>query len=124
MVATGYMMHTALQIAGRLGKAGIAVGVIDLFNITGFDEAALLAVLKKYQGIVTMEEGFRGRGGLDAMMLNLVATSGVNSPILNIGVEGGYRFELGTRIELHEQVGIGVEVAYNKISEFLKKYEE
>lgn len=121
MVATGYMMHTALQIAGRLGKAGIAVGVIDLFNITGFDEAALLAILKKYQGIVTMEEGFRGRGGLDAMMLNLAATSGVNAPILNIGVEGGYRFELGTRIELHEQVGIGVEVAYNKISEFLKK---
>ena len=121
MVATGYMMHTALQIAGRLGKAGIAVGVIDLFNITGFDEAALLAVLKKYQGIVTMEEGFRGRGGLDAMILNLAATSGVNVPILNIGVEGGYRFELGTRIELHEQVGIGVEVAYNKISEFLKK---
>jgi transketolase len=121
MVATGYMTHTALQIAGRLGKAGIAVGVIDLFNITGFDEAALLAVLKKYQGIVTMEEGFRGRGGLDAMILNLAATSGVNVPILNIGVEGGYRFELGTRIELHEQVGIGVEVAYNKISEFLKK---
>ena len=121
MVATGYMMHTALQIAGRLGKAGIAVGVIDLFNITGFDEAALLAILKKYQGIVTMEEGFRGRGGLDAMILNLAATSGVNVPILNIGVEGGYRFELGTRIELHEQVGIGVEVAYNKISEFLKK---
>ena len=121
LVATGYMVHTALQVADRMAKAGITVGVIDLFDITGFNEADLLGVLQPYQGIVTMEEGFRGRGGLDAMMFNLAANRGVTVPIHNIGVQGGYSFELGTRAELHEQVGIGMEAVTKSISEFLKR---
>lgn len=121
LVATGYMVHTALQAADRLAKVGIAVGVLDLFDITGFDEARLLATLRPYRGIVTMEEGFRGRGGLDAMMLNLAANRGGIAPILNIGVEGGYSFELGSRAELHEQVGIGVEAVVSSVSAFFKK---
>lgn len=121
LVATGYMVHTALQAADRMSKAGIQVGVIDLFDITGFDEAELLTTLRPYKGIVTMEEGFRGRGGLDSMVFNLAAASGISSPILNIGVKGGYSFELGSRAELHEQVGIGVEAVLNNISEFLQR---
>ena len=72
LLATGFMVHTALQVAERLTAAGIRVSVIDLFGFTDFNEAALLVALQGYRGIVTMEEGFRGRGGLDAMMFNLV----------------------------------------------------
>jgi transketolase len=121
LLATGFMVHTALQVAERLAKAGIGVGVVDLFDITGFDEAALLAALRPYCGIVTMEEGFRGRGGLDAMMFNLAANREGIAPILNIGVEGAYSFELGTRAELHEQVGIGATAVFNSVSGFLDR---
>jgi len=120
IVATGYMVHTALQLANRMAETGIAIGVIDLFNITDFDEMELLTSLQPYQGIVTMEEGFRGRGGMDSMMFNLMATHCVAVPILNIGVEGGYSFELGCRAELHEQAGIGGEAVFKKVSGFLK----
>lgn len=119
LLATGYMVHTALQVAALMAKNGIAVGVIDLFKITDFAESELLDTLKPYKGIVTMEEGFRGRGGLDAMMFNLMATRHVTLPILNIGVEGGYSFELGSRTELHEQVGIGAEAVFKNVSEFI-----
>lgn len=121
LLATGYMVHTALRIANRLARAGINVGVIDLFDITGFDEVRLLAALRPYGGIVTMEEGFRGRGGLDAMMFNLAANRDLAAPILNIGVEGAYSFELGTRSELHEQVGIGENAAFKSVEKFLQK---
>ncbi len=121
LLATGFMVHTALQVAERMARAGIAVGVIDLFDITGFDEVALLAALRPYCGIVTMEEGFRGRGGLDAMMFNLAANREGIAPILNIGVEGAYSFELGTRAELHEQVGIGANAVFNSVSRFMDR---
>lgn len=121
LVATGYMVHTALRVADRLARSGIDVGVIDLFDISGFDEAELLAALRPCKALVTMEEGFRGRGGLDAMMFNLAANRGIAAPILNIGVEGAYSFELGTRAELHEQVGIGELAASGRIEEFLRK---
>jgi len=120
LVATGYMVHTALKVADRLSKAGIDAGVIDIFNITDFNEKRFQAALQPYAGIITMEEGFRGRGGLDAMMFDFLGRRGINTRVLNIGVEGDYRFDLGSRVELHEQVGIGELAAEKRILAFAK----
>jgi transketolase len=119
LVATGYMLHTALKVAEQLAGSGREVGVIDLIDVTGFDAAGLCQALAPYAGIVTMEEGFRGRGGLDALMFDLVARQALPARVLNIGVEGSYRFELGTRAQLHEQVGIGLQAAARRIQDFM-----
>jgi transketolase len=120
LVATGYMLHTALKVAEELAAAGHSVGVIDLFDISNFAADQLQAVLSSYKGIVTMEEGFRGRGGVDAMMFEFIARRGLTARMLNIGVEGGYRFELGSRAELHEQVGIGPQFVLNSVAIFIQ----
>lgn len=120
LVATGYMVHTALRAAGKLAAMGISVGVVDLFGITGFDAEKLNAVLSGYCGVVTLEEAFSGRGGLDAMMFNHLAHHGLRQPLLNIGVEGGYRFEIGERDLLHEQVGIGERAVADKVHAFIR----
>jgi transketolase len=120
LVATGYMVHTALKAAVHLSSTGIEVGVIDLFDISGFDTARFLSTVHSYSGIVSMEEGFRGRGGLDALLFELCARRRSDLRVLNLGVEPGYRFELGTREELHEQVGIGVDAVQNSVAEFAK----
>lgn len=117
LIATGYMVHTALQVAKELSTLGHEVGVIDLMHITNFDRNAFEAYLRPYKGLVSMEEGFRGRGGLDSMLFELVAGRNFDKKLLNIGVEGGYRFELGTRAELHEKVGIGSQIVKQKILE-------
>ena len=119
LIATGYMVHTALAVAERLAAQGVSVGVMDLFDIAGFSETSFGSALSRYERIVTMEEGFRGRGGLDAMLFDWMTRSGKNARMLNIGVEAAYRFELGSRTELHEQVGIGVHVATEKVLSFL-----
>lgn len=121
LLATGFMVHTALQVAERMASAGTSVGVIDLFGITDFDEAALLTEMQQYRGIVTLEEGFRGRGGLDSMMLDIAANKEGLPPILNVGVNPGYSFELGTRSELHEKVGIGVDSVLRSVVQFLDR---
>lgn len=120
LVATGFMLHTAFKVADRLAQEGIMLGVIDLFDITGFDHAVMATALRGQDGIVTMEEGFRGRGGLDAL-LHEWAT--VAMPALRqaaIGVAPDYRFELGTRAELHEQVGIGEAAAARAVAQFVR----
>lgn len=121
LLATGYMVHSALKIAEQLKLLNINVGVIDLFDISHFATDALQKVLSSYRGLVTMEEGFSGRGGIDAMMFEFVARQNMDISILNIGVEPKYRFELGSRTDLHEQVGIGVNVVMKKIIEFIEK---
>jgi len=120
LVATGYMLHTGLKVAEDLAAAGLSVGVIDLFDISNFAADQLQPVLSSYAGIVTMEEGFRGRGGVDAMMFEFIARRGLTARMLNIGVEGGYRFELGSRAELHEQVGIGPQFVLNSVANFIQ----
>lgn len=121
LIATGYMVHTALKVAERLKQQGLSVGVIDLFDLCKFDQAKLNQVLSAYKGVVTMEEGFSGRGGLDAMMFDYIAGHDLKLSMLNIGVTGGYRFEIGERQVLHEQVGIGVQSVIDKVAHFSQK---
>jgi transketolase len=119
LIATGYMLHTALKVSNRLSAAGHDVGVIDLFDISNFDAEKLADIISAYNGIVSMEEGFRGRGGMDSMLFEFISRRQLNLRVLNIGVQGGYRFELGTREELHEQVGIGQNYAYENVTSFI-----
>ena len=119
LLATGFMLHTALSLAEQLSVDGICVGVIDVFDITNVNPN-LIPILKKYRGLITMEEGFKGRGGMDAMFFDEIARSRLKCQMLNIGVEPGYRFELGTRSELHEKVGIGIESAKVKVLNFIR----
>jgi transketolase len=114
------MLHTAFAVAERLRGSGQTVGIIDLFDLTRFSRDRLRDELSRYQTIVSMEEGFAGRGGLDALLYNFIGHNAIDVKLLNIGVEGGYRFELGTRAELHEQVGIGPDVVTRRILDFSK----
>lgn len=120
LLATGYMLHTALKAAERLATSGLDVGVVDIFDIDHFNASRFKQALAGYSGIVTMEEGFRGRGGLDAMMSDFARRQSLPVRILAVGVEPSYRFELGTRAELHELVGIGVEAVEKNVTSFAR----
>ncbi len=120
LLATGYMAQTALKVADELSEIGIDLSVVDLFDIANFDQDQMYHLLKKYKGLVTLEEGFRGRGGVDSMMFEFIARHHLNLALLNIGVEGGYRFELGSREELHEHVGIGPQYVKDSVTAFIK----
>ena len=118
LVATGYMLHTALKVADKFASEGLGVGVIDLFDLARFSVTEFKNALAPYRGLVSLEEGFRGRGGLDSMLFEFTARQGLYTKMLNIGVEGAYRFELGTRTELHEKVGIGPEAVFKRVCAF------
>jgi transketolase len=118
LVATGYMLHTAFVVAERLLASRVKVGIIDMFDLARFSAEKLREELSRYETVVSMEEGFSGRGGLDALLYNFIAHNAIDAKLLNVGVEGGYRFELGTRAELHEQVGIGPDVVTRRLLEF------
>lgn len=119
IIATGYMVHTALKVAATLRSEGLSVSVIDVFDVSGFDRDRFLGALAPCDVLASMEEGFRGRGGLDAMLFDFLGANADRRPLMNLAVEGGYRFELGTRAELHEQVGIGAEVATRRVRAFV-----
>jgi len=118
LVATGFMVHTAVKVADAFAAEGIEVGLVDLFDLARFSQDDLAETLAPYDRVVSMEEGFAGRGGLDAMLRDFIAPRFPGKRLLNIGVEGGYRFDLGTRDQLHELCGIGPATVLRRVKAF------
>jgi len=121
VVSTGYLTHTAIKISNNLINKGYSVGVIDLINLTEFNIKAFLKKIDSINLIVTMEEGFSGRGGMDSIFLNLFNQFNLNKKIKTYGVSPNYLFEIGTREYIHEIVGIGPKILTAKILKFLKE---
>ncbi len=119
IVATGYMLHTALQVAKQLAEENISIGVIDLFDLSSFNTSGLAQALTGCQAILSLEEGFAGKGGLDALLFNFLNQQNLNIKLINLGVEG-YRFEIGERQAIHEQVGIGIHAVKNQVNQLLQ----
>jgi transketolase len=114
IVATGFMTHTAIKVGSRLNnELGVQSQIIDLCRLDG--DVDLQALLESSR-VVTLEEAFIDRGGLDAFVRSRLSNP---SSILSIGVRPAYEFALGSREHLHERVGIGELAVFEKITGWL-----
>jgi transketolase len=106
IVATGYMVHTAIKVAKSCSN--LDIGIIDIFLLKPFNEELLSKILKKYEYIITLEEGFKNKGGLDTLVWNLINREKLNIKLINLGFENKYIFEVGSREYLHKLNGLDV----------------
>ena len=44
IIATGFMVHTALEVLDEISKDGIKIGLIDMFNLTNFNATKLESI--------------------------------------------------------------------------------
>ena len=102
IISSGYMTHLALKIAERLGKDGVSTGVIDQFFLKPFDEKKLLKILSRYKHIVTMDEAFINKGGLDSVIEHLCFSNRLFIGMTKFGFEDKYVFEVGDREHLYK----------------------
>ncbi|MBL18765.1 MAG: transketolase [Flavobacteriaceae bacterium] len=114
IISTGFMSHVALKVAKKFN-----LSVIDFFDLTGADTKKLLQYCDQFRVIFSLEEGFIGRGGIDAIFSNLLRNHGTTQVFVPIGVDPSYRFDLGTREELHELAGIGIKAVSRRIESAL-----
>ena len=115
LVATGYMTHVALRAAARAPEP---LGVVDLFAFRPLDEAALLRTLARYRRVVTVEEAFVRRGGLDALVIGLLSRADSATRVRSLGVDDRYLFEVGNRAHLHRLCGIDEEGILDALAQF------
>jgi transketolase len=121
ILATGYMAHVALTLSQRLLKEhGMKVGVLDIFNLSACIGELHTCIWPRL-GLITLEEGFAGRGGMDSLIFDWASNSNFGGKILNIGVNPGYKFELGTRQEIHDAMGIGENEILDRVLNFCTK---
>lgn len=106
IVSTGYMSHLAVAVRDELEAGGIPVRTVDLMNLSAPDAAALAAELDPCRAILTLEEGFLGRGGLDGLLAMQLAPCLPKAKWAHAGLAPHYSFEIGARDELLAAQGL------------------
>ncbi len=88
IIATGYMVHLALEAANMLAEEGISAGVVNIHTIKPIDEEIIERVARDSGAIVTAEE-HNVIGGLGAAVADVVAET-CPVPVFRVGVEDKY----------------------------------
>ena len=86
------------------------------FQSFKFQQKKIIGIIKNFHTTFTFEEGFIERGGVDTVVGALIRQQKINCYHEPIGVEPNYRFELGSRDELHALVGIDQHTILKKVA--------
>ena len=117
VIATGYMVHLALEAAHALAAEGIAVRVINIHTIKPLDKDIILKAARETGAIVTAEE-HNIIGGLGSAVAEAVC-EGCPVPVLRVGVED--RFGKSGKVPpLLEEYGLTVENIADKLRAAVK----
>jgi transketolase len=118
LLSTGYMTQKANSIAKKLLEENIAVSVVDMFSFQNFNEAKLKEILSSYSHLITLEEGFLNKGGLDTLINGFINRHNIPIEIESMGVKDQYIFDIGDREFLHRKNQCGTEDIIKKIKSY------
>lgn len=96
IIATGRMVHSALEAAQRLSREHISTGVIDLFRVRPVNEERLLAALSQSSCVVTLQEHFSA-GGIGSVISEMLIRSRSRARFKGIGIPHEFCRRYGTR---------------------------
>lgn len=106
LISTGYMTHTAIKVANIFRNYDNKdfddkIGVIDIFLLRPLNEDLLFETIKNYDNVITMEEAFINKGGLDSLLSNILCRKNSDVKLVRIGFGDNYVFNIGSRDYLH-----------------------
>ncbi len=98
IISTGYMSQIAINIVKDFD-----IMLIDLYFMNNYNKSKMDKYLEDIDTIITIEEGFKGCGGLDAE----INFNFKDKNVVNLGFEKKYTFKIGSRDFVHSEHGIG-----------------
>ena len=121
LVATCYMTHKSVSVAKKLSQNGINIGVIDVFLMRPFNENLFFKLLSKYESVISLEEAFINKGGLDSLVSSILDKKNSSIRLERMGFKDTYTFDIGSREYLHKVNKIDEKSIIKNIRKLLKK---
>lgn len=121
LVTTGYMTNKAIDIAKKLADNNIFIGLIDIYLLKPLNEELLYEKIKNYTQVITLEEAFINKGGLDALVSKILDNNNSVIQLYRMGFEDAYVFEAGDREYLHALNNLDKESITNIIKNLICK---
>jgi len=115
IVATGNMVHRALEIAKELKQKGIDTGIIDMYEFP-INQEPFIDTVKDVKQIVTLEEHTLP-AGLGSAVCEVLADFGVLKPVKRLGMNftAGYCYKYGGRENIQSLYKLDRESIINTI---------
>lgn len=117
LVATGNMVHKAIQAAELLEAEGISTRVVDIHTIKPIDKELLVKCANETKAILTCEE-HNIIGGLGSAVAEVLAAERTNCPIGFIGIQDTFT-RTGDYEQLLEYFGLQAKSIVAKAKELL-----
>jgi transketolase len=115
IVATGLMVHRALEVAESLIASGIDVGVTDLYRIKPVDQSGLFKKIGESKCVATIEENSIV-GGIGTIVAELMAEAGAGIRLRRFGVADAFRWVLGGREPLQSIDGLDADTLIKNLT--------
>lgn len=111
IISTSYMSASLTKLVAKYPS----IKLIDLYLINAYDYNCLKKELENFSTVITVEEGFKNAGGLDAE----INFNFKDKKIINIGLKKKYCLDVGGREFLHEKCEIDTKSIERVIKECL-----
>ena len=119
ILTIGHPGNFAKTALGQLEKKGISVGHYNMIFIKPLDEKLLHKVFKKYEAIITVEDGCL-QGGFGSAILEFAADNNYKSNISRMGISDTF-INHGTQEELWKECEINADSIVKKVIEIMKR---
>lgn len=117
IIATGLCVGTSLEAAGKMAEKGLDIGVANIHTIKPIDKDLIIALAKKINKIITVEE-HSVIGGLGSAVCEVLSENYPTS-VLRIGIKDRFGHS-GPAIELLREFGLDSKGITKTVSEYLK----
>ncbi len=117
VLSIGHIGNSVCKALEKLQKENIRIGHFDMRFLKPMDERLLHEILKKYDKIITIEDGTIV-GGLGSAILEFVSDHHYKTNVKRMGIPDRF-IEQGSIYELHKECGIDVEGIYQTVRSLL-----
>jgi transketolase len=121
LIATGYMVHKALEAAEALEQEGFSVGVCDHPTIKPLDRDSVIGAARGRRLVVSIEE-HNIYCGLGSAVAEVMAEAGMAVPLCRMGLPDVYG-SVGEREDLLKKYGLDAAGIVRRVAETIKKLE-
>jgi 1-deoxy-D-xylulose-5-phosphate synthase len=116
VLSIGHPGIIVASVVSKLAKENVSVAHYDMRFVAPIDRGVLHSVFKKFQHIITVEDGVL-KGGFGSAVIEFMCDNGYNAEIRRLGIPD-YFVEQGTQEELYRECGFdaeGIELAIREI---------
>ncbi|MBL7145636.1 MAG: 1-deoxy-D-xylulose-5-phosphate synthase [Phycisphaerae bacterium] len=117
VIATGSMVHAALEVAEKLSTEDVSMKVLDVYTLP-INESLLLSLIGRAKTVITIEEHFLP-GGLGSAVCEVLndANSSISVKRIGLPIEKGYCYKYGGREEIRKYYGIDQQGLLKQVTE-------